>query len=129
MAADYKLSSTFDEERHHGTTKQYVDDGSSNGALDSYEGYVVEKAMEKRMLRKFDFIILPTVALMYLFNSIDKSNLGNAYTDGFTDDLGFVGSQYNILLSIFYGMKRSYLLYLIRSTSVKLWLRGRWLVR
>ena len=35
-------------------------------------------------------------------SSIDKSNLGNAKTDGLDKDLHFVGNQYNILLSIFY---------------------------
>jgi predicted MFS family arabinose efflux permease len=35
-------------------------------------------------------------------SSIDKSNLGNAKTDGLTTDLNFKGNQYNILLSVFY---------------------------
>ncbi|RDW85199.1 MFS transporter-6 [Coleophoma cylindrospora] len=64
--------------------------------------YVVDRALEKRMLRKFDLHILPVLSIMYLFNSIDKSNLGNAKTGGLTTDLGFKGNQYNILLSIFY---------------------------
>jgi hypothetical protein len=29
---------------------------------------------------KFDLHILPLLALMYLFNALDKSNLGNAKT-------------------------------------------------
>jgi len=37
-----------------------------------------------------------------LDSSIDKSNLGNAKTDGLEKDLHFHGNQYNILLSIFY---------------------------
>ena len=43
-----------------------------------------------------------TTIRLISFSSIDKSNLGNAYTDGFTNDLNFHGNQYNILLSIFY---------------------------
>lgn len=42
------------------------------------------------------------LALMYLFNALDKGNLGNAKTDGMDKDLHFVGNQYNIMLSIFY---------------------------
>jgi MFS family permease len=38
----------------------------------------------------------------YISSSIDKSNLGNAKTDGLDVDLHFHGNQYNILLSIFY---------------------------
>jgi MFS family permease len=37
----------------------------------------------------------------YVSSSIDKSNLGNAKTDGIEKDLHFKGNQYNILLSIF----------------------------
>ncbi len=36
------------------------------------------------------------------FSSIDKSNLGNAKTDGLEADLHMVGNQYNIMLTIFY---------------------------
>lgn len=44
----------------------------------------------------------PILALMYLCNALDKGNLGNAKTDHMDTDLGFVGNQYNILLSVFY---------------------------
>jgi MFS family permease len=48
------------------------------------------------------YILRPTLYAELFYSSIDKSNLGNAYTDGFTEDLHFTGNQYNILLSIFY---------------------------
>ncbi|KAE8842895.1 hypothetical protein HRS9139_02192 [Pyrenophora teres f. teres] len=57
---------------------------------------------EKALTWKFDLRILPILAVMYLFNSLDKSNLGNAKTDGMDKDLGFKGNQYNVMLSIFY---------------------------
>lgn len=37
---------------------------------------------------------------MYLFNALDKGNLGNAKTDGMDKDLGFKGNQYNTMLSV-----------------------------
>jgi MFS family permease len=40
--------------------------------------------------------------MIILLSSIDKSNLGNAKTDGLSTDLNFGGDQYNILLSIYY---------------------------
>jgi len=40
--------------------------------------------------------------MLIISSSIDKSNFGNAKTDGMTKDLHFTGNQYNILLSIFY---------------------------
>lgn len=57
---------------------------------------------EKRLCWKFDLRILPTLAIMYLFNALDKGNLGNAKTDGMDRDLHFGKGQYNIMLSIFY---------------------------
>jgi hypothetical protein len=57
---------------------------------------------EKAVVLKFDVRILPMLALMYLFNALDKGNLGNAKTDGMDKDLHFVGNQYNTMLSIFY---------------------------
>lgn len=57
---------------------------------------------EKALALKFDIRILPMLAVMYLFNALDKGNLGNAKTDNMDKDLGFKGNQYNIMLSIFY---------------------------
>jgi MFS family permease len=37
-----------------------------------------------------------------LFNALDKSNLGNAKTDGLPEDLNFKPGQYNLMLSIFF---------------------------
>ncbi|KAL1636874.1 hypothetical protein SLS56_000968 [Neofusicoccum ribis] len=42
------------------------------------------------------------MSLMYFFNSVDRSNLGNAKTDGMDKDLGFVGEQYSLLILLFY---------------------------
>jgi sugar phosphate permease len=57
---------------------------------------------ERRLALKLDLRILPVLALMYLFNALDKGNLGNAKTDHMDKDLGFKGNQYNIMLSIFF---------------------------
>jgi MFS family permease len=51
---------------------------------------------------KFSLCITKESLLTKTSSSIDKSNLGNAKTDGLTVDLHFKGNQYNILLSIFY---------------------------
>ncbi|OAL44054.1 MFS general substrate transporter [Pyrenochaeta sp. DS3sAY3a] len=39
---------------------------------------------------------------MYFFNAVDRSNLGNAKTDGMDKDLGFTGEQYSLLILLFY---------------------------
>lgn len=67
------------------------------------ETYSIDPAAERRLVRKFDFRILPLLSVMYLFNALDKSNLGNAKTAGLEEDLGMLGTnQYNIILSIFF---------------------------
>ncbi|EMR65882.1 putative mfs transporter protein [Eutypa lata UCREL1] len=62
----------------------------------------VDPVAERKLLWKFDLRILPCLAVMYLFNGLDKGNLGNAKTAGLEDTLGLVGDQYNILLSVFF---------------------------
>ncbi|KXT03787.1 hypothetical protein AC578_752 [Pseudocercospora eumusae] len=67
------------------------------------ETFVIDKKAERALLWKFDLRILPLLTMMYLFNALDKANLGNAKTDGLEKDLGFAGTnKYNILLSIFF---------------------------
>ncbi|PGH02173.1 hypothetical protein AJ80_08896 [Polytolypa hystricis UAMH7299] len=63
---------------------------------------VVDHKAERIISRKFDMRLLPVLAVMYLFNALDKGNLGNAQTDGLSTDLKFKDGQYNLLLSIFY---------------------------
>lgn len=62
----------------------------------------IDPLAERRLVWKFDLRILPTLAIMYLFNSLDKSNLGNAKTAGLEKTLKLKGNDYNILLSIFF---------------------------
>lgn len=45
--------------------------------------------------------LLPVLSLMYFFNNLDRSNLGNAKTDGLDKDFGLVGNQYSIVLAVF----------------------------
>ena len=62
----------------------------------------IPSGAEKSLVWKFDLRILPLLAVMYLFNSLDKSNLGNAKTAGLEKTLGLKGDQYNIILSVFF---------------------------
>ncbi|KAK3385226.1 major facilitator superfamily domain-containing protein [Podospora didyma] len=84
------------------------DDGGDQAIRDEEADEVAETARvinriaERQLCRKFDFRILPVLAVMYLFNSIDKGNLGNAETAGLSKDLGFQPGQYNLVISIFF---------------------------
>ena len=62
----------------------------------------IDPATERSLVWKFDLRILPLLAVMYLFNSLDKSNLGNAKTAGLEKTLRLKGDQYNVILSVFF---------------------------
>ncbi|EMC94296.1 hypothetical protein BAUCODRAFT_228574 [Baudoinia panamericana UAMH 10762] len=80
-------------------------DGHGNTIITRKDGetFEISEKAERALLWKFDLRILPLLACMYLFNALDKSNLGNAKTAGLEKDLGMAGTnKYNILLSIFF---------------------------
>ncbi|KAJ5614746.1 hypothetical protein N7528_008400 [Penicillium herquei] len=94
-----KLSSKVDSElapHHESDTLPKQDDHTVITNID------IDSEAEKALVWKFDLRILPVLAMMYLFNSLDKSNLGNAHTAGMDDTLHLVGNQYSMVLSIFY---------------------------
>jgi MFS family permease len=92
------------------TEKQASDPSSPRHSLDKVDEIedeeppvVLDKAAERRLVWKFDLRILPTLAVMYLFNTLDKTNLGNAKTAGLEKSLGMQGTnQYSLALSIFF---------------------------
>ncbi|KAA1471527.1 MFS general substrate transporter [Dentipellis sp. KUC8613] len=57
---------------------------------------------ERRLLRKFDWLLLPPLTFMYLCNALDKGNVGNAKTAGWDKDIHLTGDQYYLLVMIFY---------------------------
>ncbi|PMD56405.1 MFS general substrate transporter [Hyaloscypha bicolor E] len=71
-------------------------------ATNGDSAWVVDHHAERALCRKFDYRLLPVLAMMYLFNALDKGNLGNAKTDHMDTDLHFKSNQYNIILSVFY---------------------------
>ena len=46
--------------------------------------------------------ILPFCAVIYMFNQLDRSNLGNAQTNGFSDNLGIPASAVNTATTLFF---------------------------
>ena len=58
--------------------------------------------IEKRVVRKMDFRIVPLVTALYVLAFLDRSNIGNARIAGMTQDLHLVGNDYQWLLTIFY---------------------------
>ncbi|KAF9058209.1 MFS general substrate transporter [Panaeolus papilionaceus] len=58
--------------------------------------------LTKRLLWKLDTHILPPLALLWLANFIDRSNVGNARIAGLERDTHLKGNQFNTVLAVFY---------------------------
>lgn len=74
-------SSQRDAEQHDHATEEY-------------------RIKERKLVRKLDLTLMPTVWILYLFNYLDRNNIAQARLNTFTQDLGLVGNQFNIAVSI-----------------------------
>ena len=62
-----------------------------------------DSSLDRRTKRKLDFILLPFLVLLFLLNSLDKSNVGNAETAGFTRDTGLQPDDLNVSMAFFFA--------------------------
>jgi hypothetical protein len=62
-----------------------------------------EKAHHRALNRKLGLLLLSFCAVIYIFNGLDRSNLRNAETNGFTADLGIPASTVNTASSLFFA--------------------------
>ena len=51
-------------------------------------------------MRKIDIRVIPVLVALYLFTYLDRVNIANAAVYGMANDLGLVGNQYNVALTI-----------------------------
>ncbi|KAI0204505.1 major facilitator superfamily domain-containing protein [Astrocystis sublimbata] len=65
-------------------------------------GLRIDPDLERRVVRKIDFHLIPLVMCLYLVAFLDRSNIGNAQVAGMGKDLGLSDDQYQWLLTIFY---------------------------
>ncbi|KAJ7591075.1 MFS general substrate transporter [Mycena floridula] len=68
--------------------------------MDSQQEYNAK--MSRQVLSKLDYRILPPLALLWLANFIDRSNIGNARIAGLEKDTHLQGNQFNTALAVFY---------------------------
>ncbi|GME86837.1 unnamed protein product [[Candida] boidinii] len=95
-------SNEFDEKRVGDINVTEVGENSSDSINNISEEIIIDKELERRYTRILDFKLLPFLSFMYFFNSMDRSNLSNAFSDGFTKDMNFTGNQYSLILLFFY---------------------------
>ena len=74
--------------------QQYIEELSMNA-----EQFAAE---EKKLVRKIDLYLLPTIWIMYLLSYMDRTNIGNAKVAGMDVDLGLTSNQYSVILVVFF---------------------------
>ena len=61
-----------------------------------------EAKLHNRVNRKMDCFVILALSLLYLMNGIDRGNLGNAETGGFSKDVGMPSTAVNNATSLFF---------------------------
>ncbi|WWC63807.1 uncharacterized protein I303_106412 [Kwoniella dejecticola CBS 10117] len=59
-------------------------------------------ALEKKIVRKIDLVIMPIVAILYILNFLDRANLGAAKLQGIMTDLHLSTQQFAACISLLY---------------------------
>ncbi|KAI1187355.1 major facilitator superfamily domain-containing protein [Nemania serpens] len=59
-------------------------------------------ALEKRLVRKIDWRLLPMIIIMYILNYIDRNNIAAAKLSGLPEDLHLEGNQFQTAVSILF---------------------------
>ena len=67
---------------HQETSISVDEHGNTIISREDGETFTIDRKAERALLLKFDMRILPLLTIMYLFNALDKANLGNAKTAG-----------------------------------------------
>ncbi|KAJ6590694.1 major facilitator superfamily domain-containing protein [Mycena vulgaris] len=57
---------------------------------------------ERKLVRKIDLRIVPTVWLLYVMSYLDRANIGNAESGGMQAELHYGSTQYSIILLMFF---------------------------
>ncbi|KAM0494726.1 hypothetical protein ACHAP9_003645 [Verticillium nonalfalfae] len=70
---------------------------------------------EEKLVRKLDLYLIPLVMLLYLMSFLDRVNIGNARLYNLEEDLGLVGNQFQVAVSILFV---TYILFEVPSNLV-----------
>ncbi|KPI39076.1 putative transporter [Cyphellophora attinorum] len=62
----------------------------------------IDPIKERKIMNKFDMLVMPQFVIIILLGYLDRSNIGNARIFGFEEDIGLTGNQFANLSSLFY---------------------------
>ena len=75
---------------------------NSSKSFEADEALVdINPQIEKRVLRKIDFQLVPILWFLFLVSFVDRGNIGNAKIAGMVKDLNLKGSDYNTAVWVF----------------------------
>ncbi|KAL2136207.1 hypothetical protein VTI74DRAFT_5085 [Chaetomium olivicolor] len=98
MSSDREKASS-DANRSHDSTTYGVEMPEDPDAHLTAE----EKAeVDRKLVWKLDWILLPWLCFLYLLAFLDRTNIGNAKIAGLSKDLGLTTASYNATLTIFF---------------------------
>ncbi|KAJ0158242.1 putative transporter [Colletotrichum tanaceti] len=69
---------------------------------DAHLGEDERLEIERKLVKRLDWILIPWLCVLYLLAFLDRTNIGNAKIAGLNNDLGLSSSQYNSALTIFF---------------------------
>lgn len=75
--------------------------GTEANELSSTSSSAGNSSLERTLLWKLDFHILPLLFLAYIITFIDRANIGNLKIEGMLTDLEMVGNDYNMALNVY----------------------------
>lgn len=61
-----------------------------------------DSKIEKKIMRRVDWKLIPILIMMYMVSLIDRTNMPNAMITGMAVELNFIGNRYSIALMVFF---------------------------
>ena len=81
---------------------RFYDPDLSHPAYGNDEVVAPTNVNERKLMRKVDWRIMPTLSILYLLAFLDRTNIANAAVFGLAKDIHLTGNQYNTALTIFF---------------------------
>ena len=89
---------------------------------------VFDRALERRLILKIDFAVLPILFLLFLVSFVDRSNLANARIEGLEKSLRIPpkSNGYNVAL---FSFTIPYVLFEVPANMMLIMIRPKWWLR
>ncbi|KAF2092588.1 MFS general substrate transporter [Rhizodiscina lignyota] len=79
-----------------------VERSTSVAGLPKEVEYFIDPAEDKRVIRKIDWVVMPTMMLVLFFQYLDKQSINYATVFSMNKDLGLTGQKFSWVVTTFY---------------------------